>query len=123
MTILLSDPWFEAQFTTKTIKEGHWCIDILDGADGLLLWCPCGFGKPEFPLDGPRPHAIIASFANPINAPIAPLDAGSQSRCDANGQRHASRWIVSGTDLSNLTLSPSIDVGCWHGYITNGVIT
>lgn len=123
MTILLSDLWFEAQFTTKTTKEGHWCIDTLDGADGLLLWCPCGFGKAEYPLDGPRPHGILISFANPINSPIVPQDAGSQSRRDANGQRHTSRWIVSGSGLHDLTLSPSVDVNCWHGHIINGVIT
>ena len=124
MIAKLSDPWFEARFTTKTTNTGHRYIDTLDGADGIWLWCPCGYGKPEFPLDGGRPHAIIVSFANPINAPVAPPDSGSQSRPDpVTGLCHPTRWTISGTGLDDLTLSPSVDVICWHGYITNGEIS
>jgi hypothetical protein len=127
MIARLDDLWFEAEFITKTTKTGHWHHDKLDGADGLLFWCPCGYGKSEFPLDGGRPHAIIISFANPINASVVPSDAGSQSRPDpVTGQCHPSRWMVSGTGLNDLTLSPSVNNGndsCWHGYITDGIIT
>ncbi len=31
-------------------------------------------------------------------------------------------WGYTG-DLSNLTLDPSVNAGCWHGHIENGVIT
>ena len=97
----LTDPWFEAEFLTKTTAKGHWKQDELEGADGVIFWCPCGYGKPEFPLDGARPHAVIVSFANPRNAPVAPPDAGSQSRGSG-----PSRWVMSGTGLHDLTLKP-----------------
>lgn len=122
MIAKLTDPWLEARFTTKTDETGHDTTDELDGADGLILWCPCGYGKPEFPLGGARPHAVIVSFANPRNAPVAPPKAGSQSRHGG-----PSRWTIdSGTGLSDLTLSPSVAVGtpeCWHGYIRDGVVS
>jgi hypothetical protein len=34
-------------------------------------------------------------------------------------------WIFSGSDFETLSVTPSIDAsksGCWHGFITNGVI-
>jgi hypothetical protein len=91
----------------------------VEGAQGLWLWCPCGYGKPEYPLDGPRPHAIIVPFKNPQNAPPVPANHGPTSR---DGSHHP-RWTMSGTGLGDLTLSPSIDVGtpsCWHGHVVNG---
>lgn len=118
----LTDPWFEAHFIAGTTARGHHGIDTLDGADGLQLWCPCGYGKPEYPLDGARPHAILVSFTNPRGCAPAPPEAGSQSRDGG-----PSRWeIVGGAGLDDLTLKPSIDVGtpsCWHGHITNGEVT
>lgn len=116
----LTEPWFEARFLRTNADGGHHFLDDLDGADGLFLWCPCGYNKLEFPLDGPRPHGIIVSFKNPINAAEAPLNGGSQSRDGS-----PSRWIVEGTGLTDLTLRPSIDVGapsCWHGFITSGEV-
>jgi Family of unknown function (DUF6527) len=120
MIARLTDPWFAARFVTETTALGHRYTDSLDGADGVCFWCPCGYGRPEFPLDGARPHAVIASFANPRGAPAAPPDAGSHSR---DGK--PSRWTMSGTGLADLTLSPSVDVGtpsCWHGWIVNGEV-
>jgi hypothetical protein len=32
------------------------------------------------------------------------------------------RWPVSGTGFHDLTLTPSVDAGCWHGHVTNGEI-
>jgi hypothetical protein len=130
----LDDPWFDASFLTDTTAKGHRRIDTLQNADGLFLWCPCGFNDPQFraPNQG-RPHGIIVSFANPRGVPPAPVDAGSRSR---DGK--PSRWtIVSGTGLWDLTLSPSVDVGdktinpvtkkqvvtsCWHGFIQKGEV-
>lgn len=121
MTAALTDPWFEARFVSKTSKTGyHIHGDQLDGADGLLFWCPCGFGKPEYPLEGGRPHACLVSFANPLNSLQVTEDAGSHDR-----SRNPSRWTVSGTGLADLTLSPSIDNGtpsCWHGWIQGGSV-
>ena len=118
---LLTDPWFEAKFMKNTPARGWEETDQLDGADGVWFWCPCGYGKPEYPLDGPRPHGVIVSFSNPRGCAPAPADAGSQSR---NGG--PSRWQMSGTSLADLTLLPSVDVGtpsCWHGWVQGGVVT
>ena len=117
MIARLDDPWFEAKFITKTVKRSYQRHDKLDGADGIVFWCPCGYGKSEFPLEGDRPHSILISFANPINASIVSPDSGSQTRFGK-----PSRWIVGGTGFDDLSLSPSIDNDCWHGYIMNGVI-
>ncbi len=118
----LTDPWFEAHFLrTDADGKGHRSVDTLDDADGIFLWCPCGYGKTEYPLDGPRPHGLIVNFANPRSAPPVPAHAGSRSRGGG-----LSRWTMSGTDLTDLTLSPSVDVGtpsCWHGFITAGIVT
>ena len=130
----LVDPWFAAEFLTETTKKGHRRIDTLQNADGLFLWCPCGFADPKFRTpNGGRPHGVIVSFANPRGVPPAPSNAGSRGR---DGK--PTRWtIVSGTGLSDLTLSPSVDVGseevdpvtkkkvktsCWHGFITQGEV-
>lgn len=32
------------------------------------------------------------------------------------------RWTFTGSDFTNITLSPSINVGCWHGIIEKGKI-
>lgn len=40
------------------------------------------------------------------------------------------RWYVSGSDFTNLTLDPSVDLSCgnkypgrWHGWVRNGEVT
>lgn len=56
--------------------------------------------------------------------------------CSTKGDSHAIRvplapqtdrwgqsWHYSGEYPESLTLSPSVDAGCWHGNITNGEIT
>lgn len=60
-----------------------------------------------------------------------PVDANNWLLCcpncgQATGPRKEARWsIVSGSflDVSTLTLTPSILMGCcqWHGYLVNGV--
>lgn len=117
----LLDPWFEARFFTD-VKEGDFRHDhpTLEGAQGLMIWCPCGYGKAEYPLDGGRPHAILVPFRNPRGAPLPPEDFGPV----APDGRHP-RWEVSGSSLVDLTIAPSIDVGtpsCWHGFIQQGQV-
>jgi hypothetical protein len=118
MIARLDDPWFDAEFVAESTANGSRSIDALDGADGVFFWCPCGYGKPEYPIDGARPHGVLASFANPRGCAAAPADGGSQSRHGG-----PSRWTMNGTGLADLTLSPSIDVICWHGFVTKGIIT
>lgn len=112
----LTDPWFEAEFYGKVSATGFTRQgSSIDGAQGLFMWCPCGYGTDKC-------HGLIVPFANPRNAPLLPPDHGPTSR---DGSHHP-RWAMSGTELHDLTLSPSVDVGepsCWHGHITNGEVT
>ena len=103
----LTDPWFEAEFYNNARGQSfsrHG--DRVDGAQGLFLWCPCGYGKSEYPLDGGRPHGLIVPFENPRNAPLLPTDHGPISRDGS----HRPRWTMTGTGLNDLTLTPSVDV-------------
>jgi hypothetical protein len=118
----LDDPWFEAKFVTESSVAGHRFHSSIDGADGVFLWCPCGYGKPAYPLDGGRPHAILVHFRNPRGCAPAPPDTGMRNK---NGGPPP-RWAMSGTGLHDLTLHPSVDIGepsCWHGWIQNGVVS
>lgn len=122
----LTDPWFDAQFYGEATDTGGFTCqgDKIDGAQGVMLWCPCGFNDPKYrEPNGGRPHAIIVPFANPRNAPACPPGHGPNSR-DPNAPRP--RWqFVSGSSLADLTLSPSVAVGspeCWHGWIQNGEV-
>jgi hypothetical protein len=120
MGIPLNDPWFDAKFLGE-IEESQACryLDGIEGAQGIFLWCPCGYGKPEFPLDGGRPHGLMLPFRNPRNAPVPPDSFNRQ----ADGR--TPRWEMSGSGLADLTMTPSIAIGkpeCWHGYITQGQI-
>lgn len=130
MIAKLTDPWFDAEFYGEADDKGghrHQGGQI-EGAQGLFLWCPCGYGKPEFPLEGGRPHGVMVPFANPRNAPQLPPNHGPQSARDPAAPRP--RWQMQGNGLGDLTTSPSVQVGspsdntaCWHGYITNGEVT
>lgn len=134
----LDDPWFAARFY-KAATAGGWCEGSAGGpvpfseAQGLRLWCPCGYGavlpdgSEAFPTDLShnlgRPHAILVPFANPASGVPVPADHGPVGR---DGKTRP-RWSASGTGLHDLSTTPSIAVGpadreCWHGYITNGVV-
>lgn len=109
----LTAPWFEAEFFGNAcVNPERWRRQgsMIDGAQGVVMICPCGG------------HSLIVPFANPRNAPAPPPDFGPASR---DGATHP-RWDMSGTGLDDLTLQPSIDVGdersCWHGFITNGYV-
>ena len=135
----LTDPWFEAHFYGEVSEDGGFRLKRADGspmpfsaAQGLFLWCPCGYGaldkdgKERYPLDLSlnlgRPHGLLVPFANGPGGPV-PASHGPLSRDGSTRPR----WTVSGTSLENLTTAPSIAVGpaaseCWHGFITNGEI-
>lgn len=113
----LTDPWYEATFIGgATPERGYKHLPSIEGAQGLFCWCPCSFGKND------RAHGCIIPFANPRNAPVPDHNFGIRARDGVT----KTRWQMSGESLSDLTLSPSIDVGepsCWHGYIKNGEVT
>jgi hypothetical protein len=71
-------------------------VKTLAQADGVLFRCPCGTG-----------HGIIVWFADRSRVPASATPT--------------TRWKASGTALADLTLSPSVDAGCWHGFVNNGV--
>ena len=121
----LTDPWFEAAFVGRVspdgrsyysagfMKEGP-AMPFAD-AQGLILWCPCGYGNRAYPIDGARPHGLLVPFRDRgVPDGFGPLSRDGKTR---------PRWrIVGGDSLETLTLEPSIDAGCWHGHITNGEI-
>jgi hypothetical protein len=134
----LTDAWFEVRFygevngdSIRLVHEDGSPMKFSE-AQGLWLWCPCGFGlrdkdgKELYPLDLSlnlgRPHGLQIPFANPPSGVQLPPDHGPVSR---DGLSHP-RWNVSGSGFDDLTITPSIAVGkdpeCWHGYITNGEI-
>lgn len=125
----LTDPWFEAEFYGNVFEnrpcDGVNCSVVsphthsgysrqgsnIDGAQGLFLYCPCGYGSN-------KAHGLLIPFSNPRNAPPVPASHGPEGR---DGKRP--RWTMSGSGLHDLTLTPSVAVGepeCWHGFITGG---
>jgi len=123
----LTDPWFEPAFYGKATPGGGFTLQgaEIDGAQGLSLWCPCGFQLPRYRTDdGGRPHWLLVPFANPRNAPELPADHGPLRTGQPDAPRP--RWQMSGTGLHDLTVHPSVAVGspeCWHGWIQNGEVT
>ena len=109
----LTDPWFEAEFYGDATEYSHRRQGAeLDGAQGLWLWCPCGYPNDH------SAHGLIIPFANPRNASLPPENHGPISR---DGTKHP-RWTMSGSGLEDLTISPSVP-SCWHGHIQNGEVT
>lgn len=58
------------------------------------------------------PVCSLANDCHAIRVPLAPA-------VDSRGQS----WQHTGEFPETLTLKPSINAGCWHGYITNGEVT
>ena len=106
--LLRSYPWIKpvgGEFGDKHIGTTltHGPDITLAEAQGLLFNCPkCN-----------PTHRIQVGFHD---RDLLPHHA-SQSR-----EGGPSRWHASGTGLADLTLTPSIDSGCWHGFITNGEV-
>lgn len=72
----------------------------MKGAQGIQLDCPCGEG-----------HALLLWFSNPLDAVPVPIHIHPMAR-----------WQRMGEDVASLTLAPSVDAHCWHGFIKNGEI-
>lgn len=81
------------------MREG---VRDVASADGLVFLCPGCYSAAEGP-EGV--HSIRVWFAGRRAPPEAKPDP---------------RWKVSGTRLHELTLEPSINAECWHGWIREG---
>lgn len=80
-------------------------VDAVAKAQGVMLLCPGCYVKNGGEVGT---HSIEVTFRDRG----VPDHLGSHDR---NGQ--PSRWAASGTGLRDLSLSPSVDCGCWHGFI------
>lgn len=100
--------WYEKhgwQCETTVNSPREVCIDVPTLAEAQSLWTTC-------PVC--RTHGLRISLHG-----RGLLDhQGSHNR-----EGRPSRWHASGTGLADLTLQPSVDCGCWHGYITAGEVT
>jgi hypothetical protein len=91
-------------------------VETLAEADGLFFLCPVCWAKNS---EAVGTHGIIVTFRD-RGVPDA---LGSH-----NKEGQPTRWTVSGSGYTDLSLQPSIDIsrnlpGEWHGFITNGVVT
>lgn len=77
----------------------------VNNADGAMFLCPACFRKNSGPVGT---HSVLVWFRDRV----------SDERTPGPG-----RWIASGNTITDLTLSPSVDVGCWHGFVTNGEVS
>jgi hypothetical protein len=88
-------------------------VPTIEQAHGIKFLCPKCWRK----NGGPKgTHSIRVFFHG---RPVPP-------HLGLNSQGQPVRWIVSGTDYHNLSLSPSIllNHGCrWHGFVTNGDVS
>jgi hypothetical protein len=107
----------------------HRRAEGIEGAAGVMFQCPkCGEGLERGEEDGRRfirgAHYIMVCFANPIGASAAPTEFD-----------HNPRWLMEGSSLDDLTLSPSVNCdipwkdaagvehpsSCkFHGWVKNG---
>ena len=91
---------FDARLVTwNGVQNCTHVVHRVEDAQGVFFDCPCGSG-----------HMIGIWFARPDVLPPAGEGAPPNEK----------RWFHTGTSLDNLSLSPSISLPCWHGYITDG---
>lgn len=79
-------------------------------AQGIMFLCPICFIKNNGPIGT---HKIEVTFS----------DRGAQDNQGShNTQRQPSRWVVHGSGYADMTLHPSINAECWHGFVTAGEV-
>jgi hypothetical protein len=92
-----------------------------------LTWKP---GDPTEQVTGPREHVLFVETLEEAHGieflcPKCFVMHGVAPELGSHGNHGPSRWGVTGTGFSDLTLSPSIlrDGGCgWHGWIQSGEV-
>jgi uncharacterized protein DUF6527 len=97
-TVMASDtiqPWLSHR--GKRLRLTDLEPKLVDGARGkiLIFWCPVCKGEE----------------AHKIRVPVEP-----------EVDRHGQSWKSEGKFPDTLTLQPSVNAGCWHGNITNGML-
>lgn len=100
------------RYETRDGQEFLVNVNTIMEAQGIEFDCPlCLATHP----DGIGVHGVIVTFAN---------RGVANHQGSHNDEGLPSRWNVDGTDIENLSLTPSIFLkgkGCgWHGWITNG---
>lgn len=105
-------------WSPNPIRYGFDDVETVAEADHLMFLCPLCFAKNGGSVGT---HSVMVTFAGRN----VPDDAGSR------GTNGPTRWNVAGTNLDDLTLTPSIllneslppEQGChWHGFVgSNGV--
>ena len=91
------------------LRMGRWGRGLVALLLGVALFSPAAWASLDIPVGT---HSVICWFRDrgvPDEAKPGPA-----------------RWPASGTGVTDLTLTPSIQLlgGCnWHGFITAGVVT
>ena len=86
-------------------------VNTVEEADSVMFLCPKCYADNNGPVGT---HSIRVDFAGK-NVP--------EDVCMHNGEGNAVWWNASGTNINDLTLTPSIQIlKCcgWHGWVTNG---
>lgn len=91
----------EARFIRSNPPVGWQTVDTIDEADGVMFLCPGCFAR-NGGAEGT--HVVICW------EPSVPLDVSPGP----------GRWPLVGTSLDDLTLTPSVALDCWHGWVKNG---
>lgn len=100
----------DAKFVQYVDEKHHRYVKTLEEAHGVQFQCPkCAIGLKKTKTHIIGAHYILCWFRGMVPDGAFPAPG---------------RWNPKGTDLTDLSLTPSILItgpGCgWHGYITNG---
>lgn len=98
MTRKLRD--LDAVFVQRDNDDSLFYLDTAKGAQGIQFHCPCDAG-----------HDLLLWFANPLDAEVVPIHVTPMAR-----------WQRIGDSLDSLTLAPSVNAYCWHGFVKDGLI-
>lgn len=100
MKLLELDPQFLRVDSPTQFRH----VESISEAQGVMFLCPRCFQKNGGEVGT---HSIQVWFANRrVPEELTPKP----------------RWVVWGTGLHDLSLSPSIQIDCWHGFVSNGLI-
>ena len=96
----------EAEFAVNVADGRIGRSDSLSDADGVMFLCPKCFSANNGAVGT---HRVVCWFRGRVANDVKPGPG---------------RWAPSGSNMSDLSLSPSVQLtggGCdWHGFVTNG---